>query len=730
MKTKFLLTLGIIACLNLVKAQLSWQPLAAAPKSYRLDDFYFLNPKRGWVISPNYSYMTPKKLGQIYRTNDAGLSWQLLVDSSKTFFRSIGFADSLNGWVGNLADSVATPDTVPLYRTKDGGTTWLPVTNIPSPRPKGICGISVVTDSVIYAYGRFYGPPVLIKTMDKGATWTSQDMSAYASGLVDAHFFDKDTGFVTGCYNGTYQTGTQKALILSTFDGGATWQVRHQSTRVQEEVWKICFPSRKIGYATIEYQGSTTASSTFFLKTTDGGITWTDMPFPLISPKSYDMEGVGFINDTIGWIGGDCESPTYKTTDGGITWNPDLSFGKRTSYIECNSPQGLTMNRFRKFGDTLMYASGYTVCRLSSPLVPIPYFHANTTLTCPGGTITFSDSTTNTKVSGWQWSFPGGVLANGSTLTDSMPKVTYTASGSYAVSYTASTSAGHASTTKTNYIHILPATGTYNTAFSEGFETASVPGTDWGVSNTGGSNWMVTSAAAATGSKSLMINNLSNVPGDTSVLNSPTFNLAAFSSPQVEFSMAYQQQATTNTDKLVVFVSTDCGATWMSKWTRTGTALQPASVANQSTTPFIPGPSEFTTYSVNISSAVSSTNVMFRWVFYAGASSVGNNIYLDNINISNSVSGIQNLESELDLHIYPNPSLGNIHVAFILPEKHNISIQVVDMIGRVVETLPAQQYPGGETIIHLGTKVTYQPGVYFVSIDIDGKRISKKIIMQ
>jgi photosystem II stability/assembly factor-like uncharacterized protein len=713
-----------------IKAQLSWQPMAGAPKSYRVDDFYFVNPQKGWAISPNYDYMSPKIPGRIYQTNDGGVNWGLLVDSSKTFFRSIGFADSLTGWVGNLADSSATPDTVPLYHTSDGGKHWNPVTNIPNPKPKGICGISVVTDSIIYAYGRFYGPPVLIKTIDKGTTWTSQDMSAYASGLVDAHFFNKDTGFVTGCYDGTYQTGTQKALILSTFDGGVTWQIRHQSTRVQEEVWKIFFPSRMIGYATIEYQGTSATASTFFLKTTDGGITWTDMPFPLISPKSYDMEGVGFINDTIGWIGGDCESPTYKTTDGGITWNPDLSFGERSIYIECGNPKGLTMNRFRKFGDTLMYASGYTVCRLAPPYIPIPHFHASSQVVCAGSSITFSDSTTNTWVRGWQWDFPGGTLAGGYTLTDSMPKVIYPTPGTYPVSYTASTSAGHASVIKTSYIHVEPATGTYSVTFSEGFETAAVPGTDWSVSNTGGSNWMLTSTAAATGKKSVMINNMTNVPNDTSTLTGPTFNLAAIGSPVLAFSMSYQQKILTNTDKLQVYISTDCGITWVSKWSRSGTALQPVSVSGQSTSSFIPDSMQFTTYTVNINSAALNTNVMFRWVFYSGAPSVGNNIYLDDINISNAATGIKNIETAIDLNMYPNPSTGNVNIAFNLEEKHLISIQVVDMLGRVVETIPPQVYATGESTIGIGNKTSYQSGVYFVSVNVDGQIISKKVIIQ
>jgi len=732
MKKKLFIAIAIFACVTISRAQLSWQQMIAAPKSYRCDDIYFTTPKQGWVISPFYGYARIPKPGQIYKTNDGGVNWQLLVDSSKTFFRSIGFADSLTGWVGNLGDSTSTPDTIPLYHTNDGGHTWHPVTNIPSPHPKGICGISVVTDSIVYAYGRFYGPPVLLKTIDKGATWTSIDMSPYASGLVDAHFFNKDTGFVTGCI-GNPATNQQQALILSTFDGGATWQTRHTSTRLDEEVWKISFPSRNIGYATIEYQGTSLNINTYFLKTTDGGLTWTDMPF-LAPGTYYDLQGVGFINDSTGWIGGDPCLPTYKTTNGGTTWNPDLSFGSRTVYPDCynNSTQGVEINRFRVFGDTLMYGSGFTVCRLSAPLVPIPNFKASSTLACQDATVTFSDSTINTHVTGWQWSFPGATLATGSTLADSMPRVIYNTPGRYPVSYTASTTKGSASITKTNYINVVTSTAMYNTAFTEGFETATIPGVDWSVSHSSptGKDFTVTNSTAATGTKCVMLNNYANTPGDTSNLISPTFNLLAIGSPVLKFSMSYQQKATTNVDKFQIFSSTNCGATWVSRFARSGTALQPISVTGQSTTSFTPSPNQFTTYTVNINGIASSTNAMFRFCFMADEVNPGNNIYLDDINIYNSTVGIETIEAQIGLQIYPNPTSSNVNLVFDLSEKHNIVISVIDMLGRVVETNPVQNYPSGQTHLTINNKANYQPGIYFVSIDVDGQHISKKIVVQ
>jgi len=49
MKLKFTL-LVLLLCPICSIAQHNWQALPYAPKSYRLDDFFFLNPKMGWAI--------------------------------------------------------------------------------------------------------------------------------------------------------------------------------------------------------------------------------------------------------------------------------------------------------------------------------------------------------------------------------------------------------------------------------------------------------------------------------------------------------------------------------------------------------------------------------------------------------------------------------------------------------------------------------------------------------
>jgi photosystem II stability/assembly factor-like uncharacterized protein len=339
-------------------AQYNWQPLVNAPKSFRCDDVYFLNPNLGWAIHPNYSYSTTTG-GAIYKTTDGGETWQPLKTNSPYYLRSVGFADENTGWVGNLDATTVAPDTLIMTETTDGGLTWH-APNLPFPHPIGICGISVVNSNVTFAYGTFYGPAGYLKTTNKGGSWEYKDMSGYAGALVDGYFFNADTGFISG---GTHDN---KGLILSTYNGGTTWDTSYISTRPESDrIWKIFFTGGNIGYATLEYDGPETNFNTYFLKTTDRGHTWTEHPFV----ADYNEQGIGFINDSVGWIGGDYSKPNYITTNGGQTWSVDPTFGVLTPPFHDYSVgflPGFSVNRFRKFGDTLLYASGKTIYKLNT----------------------------------------------------------------------------------------------------------------------------------------------------------------------------------------------------------------------------------------------------------------------------------------------------------------------------------------------------------------------------
>lgn len=311
----------------------SWETLTNAPVALnrKHDDLFFVNERIGWVVTRN---------GFIFKTLNGGEHWTPQY-SGPQFFRAVGFADSLRGWAANLQGD----DGDVLYRTTNGGTVWTLVTNIPEPSPPGICGISVVDTQTVFMAGRLQGPAIIIKSLDGGANWQSIDMREKAGMLIDIYFRSKTEGIVIGGTSSSLESS--RMLLLQTSDGGLSWETRFTGTRVGEWGWKISFPTQDIGYVSIQTSPSDRSAQEYFLKTVNGGMSWSEVRF---STTHYSSQGIGFIAPEVGWMGSyHPEIPTLKTTDGGTSWKED-GYG--------------TMNRFRFLDGKIGYASGSTVFKI------------------------------------------------------------------------------------------------------------------------------------------------------------------------------------------------------------------------------------------------------------------------------------------------------------------------------------------------------------------------------
>lgn len=338
--TARLLTATIILLATAMVSHAQWSTIPGAPvPSSRINDIFFVDEQRGWIASG---------AGVIYRTENGGVTWQLQFQKSGTHFRSIGFADEQRGWAGCLGigdpNNPSSVDTTLIYSTTNGGATWQPEPSVSGAIPRGFCGIHVVNDTVVYGVGRVRGPAYFYRTLDGGTTWDVRDLGFHAGGLIDVYFVTVDTGFAVGLTNGNHSLSS--GIVLRTTDRGETWMPMHTTPRTGEWCWKISFPSRSTGYVSLQRNS---LSPIYFLKTTDGGETWTDR---LFSQSYYFVQGLGFANDTLGWVGGNSTQPAYMTTDGGDSW--------------VSVPIGRRVNRFRFVSQSVGYAAGETVYRYAS----------------------------------------------------------------------------------------------------------------------------------------------------------------------------------------------------------------------------------------------------------------------------------------------------------------------------------------------------------------------------
>ena len=318
----------------------NWIELPNAPIVARFNDIQFLNENQGWAVNG---------WGQIYHSPDGGETWEMQFEQTNSHFRSVGFFDELNGWVGNVGEGeFGATDSTNLYFTEDGGVSWFPFNDFTGPLPKGLCGIQVISDSVPYAVGRVRGPGFFVKTSDKGVNWTSYSFNQYVSvaGLIDLHFFSPDTGFIVGLTDADHNQS--RGIVLKTTDGGETWMPVHISSRLGEWAWKIHFPSNNVGYVSLQRNYE---SPIYFLKTVDGGATWDEM---LFMNDYYFIQGIGFIDENLGWMGGNSSYPTFVTTDGGHNWS-SADFGSR-------------VNRLDFINNNIGFACGETIYKYTSSL--------------------------------------------------------------------------------------------------------------------------------------------------------------------------------------------------------------------------------------------------------------------------------------------------------------------------------------------------------------------------
>ncbi len=106
----------------------------------------------------------------------------------------------------------------------------------------------------------------------------------------------------------------------------------------------------------------------------------------------------------------------------------------------------LTMKNWTLFGDAALRVYGEE----APPSPPVANFTSDKTTVGAGGSVAFTDQSTNSPTS-WSWAFEGGTP---STSTAQNPTITYNTAGTYDVSLTATNSAGSDSETKVDYITV------------------------------------------------------------------------------------------------------------------------------------------------------------------------------------------------------------------------------------------------------------------------------------
>lgn len=140
-----------------------------------------------------------------------------------------------------------------------------------------------------------------------GPTWDVMS-SPTPNLLYKLSFLDSLRGWAAG-FNGT---------IIKTIDGGRSWEI--QVSGLTNDIHDIAMLDDRFGWglAFERFVDTLTWYGTRILKTTNGGTTWTNQPYPVTGEF---FNSIVFQDSLRGWIAGGF-GHMLQTADGGTTWLP------------------------------------------------------------------------------------------------------------------------------------------------------------------------------------------------------------------------------------------------------------------------------------------------------------------------------------------------------------------------------------------------------------------------
>lgn len=362
-------------------------------------------------------------------------------------------------------------------------------------------------------------------------------------------------------------------------------------------------------------------------------------------------------------------------------------------------------------------STGTTDGFVGGPCALEPDFTWSKSAICVGDSIQFNDFTQNGSPDTWQWTISGP-----ETLTSTLPspRITFTQPGTYSVTLTIGNGQGNSTESKPHIIYVSPQTGSPQWAFFDGFENQPLS-TRWTADNLPNSNgWE--EKTLSDGNFTVYVNNVNNTYQDMiHELYSPAYDLTGITEPKIRFRTAYAQKSSSSSDRLKMFISADCGTTWILRYSKAGDALASIPATSAPIDPVSPG--QWAHWESLVPEVFAdATHLMVKFTFETGG---GNNLYLDDINLM-AASSIKESQTIGGLVIAPNPVTDRFTVDLGSLNEPNLQLALYDMGGRRVM---ARTVAGGSSVTIFVGAEGLAPGMYRVAVTGKTGTLAGKIIV-
>ena len=381
-----------------------------------------------------------------WRSTDKGVTWTLINASSGWSARGGETLVSLQDGTllltgGIISDEVQVND---VWISTDKGYTWTRINASAGWTPRQGAGCLVLPDGSVLltsGYGSYSMKDDVWRSTDNGLTWTQTNSTAGIAALYTGNVVTDD-GYVLvmGGFNG----GSAENTVHISKDKGYTWETLNINPSWSPRYGMLAskFPGGNIlmfgGY---QQAGFSYMNDTWISK--DGGLTWTQI---ILNNKwgvrSQQLGGV-MPDGSIVMLVGQSASIFYNDT-----WRMQPSGSSLQNVTHIYTAPGkynvsLTASNGGGFNTTTK------IYYIEIGVLPIPDFTANATTAIQNEPIEFTNISTNSNITAWNWSFGNG---NYSELMK--PIYSYQDPGNYTVTLNVTNRSGYNSTTRTDYIKI------------------------------------------------------------------------------------------------------------------------------------------------------------------------------------------------------------------------------------------------------------------------------------
>lgn len=353
---------------------------------------------------------------------------------------------------------------------------------------------------------------------------------------------------------------------------------------------------------------------------------------------------------------------------------------------------------------------------------PKAFFTSSTRTVCVGEPVKFFDASCKSQVSSRQWQFEG---ANVFVTNKDTPSIIYSTPGKYKVTLMATNSSGSNTLAVDNYIEVLPNVAALKPTFKETIEH---------------SDWDIQSGMKVLDPSNIKFRRVNNVgyyskyslkaPCDSGALGQrfqlslPQIDLRPLKGkgPKISMMIGYLRESGSSGERLRLYYSKGCGSNWTQIVQRTaGTIAYNTSFQDN----FVPSdPSHWKLFSFGLSSYENDSNIQFM-VEIEGAQ--GNAVYIDDINIGQFNTDVTQIEKQINLAVYPNPSEGEINIQY---ENNlgNTSVWLETVDGKKINEISSENVETGLITINWNGGAELNSGVYLLKIKANNQIITKKLI--